>query len=318
MSRLAALVLTVPLLVAPMAAAAQPYPDSVPLPDDFAPEGIAVGAGSTFYVGSLVDGDIYRGDLRSGDGEVFIDAPPGRQATGLKVDERHRRLVVAGGVTGQAFVYDARAGAPLADVQLAPAGTGFINDVTVTRSAAYFTDSLNPVLYELPIAPDGTVGMPDTITLTGPAATIAGDFNLNGIDATPNGDTLIVAHSALGELFTVDPATGASQEIEVTGDPLTPGTLDGILLDGTTVWVVENFTERLVEVRLGPDLSTGEVTSVITDADVGGLFRVPTTVAEHGNRLALVNARFDQGFPPPLGEGIPPGTDYDVVLVDKS
>jgi hypothetical protein len=31
-----------------------------------------------------------------------------------------------------------------------------------------------------------------------------------------------------------------------------------------------------------------------------------TTVAEHGDRLAIVNARFDLG-PPPLGTGVPPG-----------
>jgi len=43
----------------------------------------------------------------------------------------------------------------------------------------------------------------------------------------------------------------------------------------------------------------------------------PTTVAEHGDLLAIVNARFDLGLPPPLGTGVPPGTDYDVVLVSK-
>ena len=54
--------------VASTASASDPFPDSIPLPDDFAPEGIAVGAGSSFFVGSLAGGDIYRGDLRSGTG----------------------------------------------------------------------------------------------------------------------------------------------------------------------------------------------------------------------------------------------------------
>jgi hypothetical protein len=53
---------------------------SVALPVDLQPEGIAVGTGSTFYVGSLWDGDIYRGNLRSGAGDVFIDVS-GRQAS---------------------------------------------------------------------------------------------------------------------------------------------------------------------------------------------------------------------------------------------
>ncbi len=109
-----ATVIAVVLGAAP--ALAGPFPDSVPLPDDFAPEGIAVGAGSTFYVGSLTTGDIYRGDLRSAAGGVFIDAPPGRAAVGLKADQAHRLLFVAGGATGAAYVYDLRSGAPGRDV----------------------------------------------------------------------------------------------------------------------------------------------------------------------------------------------------------
>jgi hypothetical protein len=122
------------------------WPASMPLPVDFAPEGIAMGTGSTFYVGSLRTGDIYRGDLRTGEGSVFIDAPPGRVALGLKADRRHRLLFVAGGPTGAAYVYDTRSGASVAVYQLAPSGTSLINDVVVTRDAAYFTDSFSPVL----------------------------------------------------------------------------------------------------------------------------------------------------------------------------
>jgi sugar lactone lactonase YvrE len=316
MSRFITAALVVPSLLLTVAAAA-PFPDSVPLPNDFSPEGIAVGAGPTFYVGSLADGDIYRGDLRSGQGAVFIDAPPGREAVGLKVDEPHHRLFVAGGITGHGYVYDTRDGAPLADVRFGPAGAAFVNDVVVTKGGAYFTDSVNPVLYKIPIAPDGRLGPPSTITLSGPASVLPGPFNLNGIDATPDGATLVVAHSSLGALFTVDPSSGASGRIELPDGSLVPGTLDGILLDGNTVWVVENFANQLAEVRLSPDLSSGQVASVLTNADVGGSFRIPTTVAEHGDRLAVVNARFDLGLPPPLGTGVPPGTSYDVTLVSK-
>src|SRR5215475_10445072 len=118
MSRLISAALVVPALVLTVAARS-PFPASVPLPEDFSPEGIAVGAGSTFYVGSLLDGDIYRGSLDSGNGAVFVDAPPGHQAGGLKVDEPRHRLFVAGGFTGHAYVYDTRDGSPLADFQLA-------------------------------------------------------------------------------------------------------------------------------------------------------------------------------------------------------
>jgi sugar lactone lactonase YvrE len=289
---------------------AKPFPDSVPLPVDFAPEGIALGAGSTFYVGSLTTGDVYRGDLRSGAGSVFIQAPAGRRATGLKADRAHHLLFVAGADTGAAFVYDTRSGAPVAAYQFAPRGAALLNDVVVTADGAYFTDSFNPVLYKIPIGSDGTLGQGSTIPVSGPAATIDPTTpNLNGIDATADGSRLIVNHTALGELFTVDPASGASEAIDVDG--LIPGTLDGIVLAGRNLWVVENFANTLVRVTLNPELSSGTITSVINSP----LFRIPTTVAKHGNRLALVNARFDLGLPPPFGPGAPPGTDYDVVLV---
>jgi sugar lactone lactonase YvrE len=291
-------------------AIAAPFPDSIPLPVDFAPEGIALGAGSTFYAGSLRNGDIYRGDLRSGAGGVFVHAPAGRVAVGLKADRAHRLLFVAGGDTGAAYVYDSRNGAPVATYQFAPSGAALLNDVVVTADGAYFTDSFAPVLYKIPIGRDGNLGQGATIALSGPAAAIDPTTpNLNGIDATPDGATLIVNHTALGGLFTVNPATGASAAITVDG--LIPGTLDGLLLAGRNLWVVENFANTLVRVTLSPDLSSGTITLVITSP----LFRVPTTVAKHGDRLALPNARFDLGLPPPFGPGAPPGTEYDVVLV---
>jgi hypothetical protein len=291
-------------------AATAPFPHVVPLPVDFQPEGIAVGTGATFYVGSLTDGDIYRGNLRSGKGAVFVDVS-GRAAAGMKVDEPRHRLWVAGGATGHGYIYDTRTGETLADLALAPPG-GLVNDVVVTRRAAYFTDTFAPHIYKVPIARNGTLGTPRTITVSGRAGA-TGDFGLNGIDAPRNGSTLIVNHTALGRLFTIDPATGVSRPISLTGGALVPGTLDGLLLDGKDVWVVENFANSLAKVSLSPDLGSGRLTARVTDPE----FRVPTTVAEHGHRLALVNGRFDVGFPPPFGPGAPPGTTFDVVVIDK-
>ena len=290
-------------------AAATPVARSIPLPVDFQPEGIASGAGSTFYVGSIVTGDVYRGDLRTGEGAVFVHAPSGRAALGLKLDRAHHLLFVAGGATGAAYVYSSRTGRPVATYQFATGGGTLLNDVVVTKRGAYFTDSFRAVLYEIPIGRSGRLGPGRTIPISGPAATLVpGGFNLNGIDATRNGSTLIVDHSALGALFTVSPRTGASAPIAVDG--LIPGSPDGLLLAGHTLWIVEN-ANTLVGVRLIPDLSRGLITTTITSP----LFDVPTTVARHGDRLAVVNGRFDLGFPPPFGPGAPPGTTFDVVVV---
>ena len=315
-------VLGVVLIVVVFAAASPAYPKSIPLPEDFAPEGIAVGYGDQFYVGSLTLGDVYRGDLRSGEGSVLVDAPAGRSAAGLKVVESRDWLVVAGGPTGHGYVYEARNGSEVADLTLTTATPTLINDVVATRRALWFTDSFNPVLYKVPIAPGGQLGAPETLALSGPAAQLPVEFpNLNGIEATRNGSTLIVNHTALGDLFTIDPITGESALIDVPGGANTPGTSDGILLQGRSLWVVENFANQVVEIELSPDLASGVHGTVITDADADGLFRVPTTVAAFGSRLALVNARFDLGFPPPFCPELTPcppeGTDFDVVVVTK-
>jgi hypothetical protein len=188
-------------------------------------------------------------------------------------------------------------------------GTGFSNDVAITRDALYFTHTFAPLIYEVPVGRDGSFGATREMTVTGPAGATGG-FGLNGIDATHRG-RLIVNHTDLGILALVDPVTGASQEIELSGPGLAAGTLDGLQLEGRTAWVVQNFANSLARVELSPDLTTGWVVDVITS----DLFRVPTTVARHGSTLALVNGRFDLGFPPPFGPGAPPGTDFDVVQV---
>ncbi|MGH3431202.1 MAG: superoxide dismutase, partial [Thermocrispum sp.] len=105
-------VLVAPLLAVP-AAATQP-PSSIPIPDDFQPEGIAIGTGDTFYVSSLRDGDIYRGDLSTGEGSLLVDTS-GRVATGMRVDEARKLLFVAGGPGGHIYVYDSRDGSEVAD-----------------------------------------------------------------------------------------------------------------------------------------------------------------------------------------------------------
>lgn len=289
-------------------AMAMPRPDSIPIPDDFQPEGIAVGEGNTFYVGSLRDGDIYRGDLRSGEGSLLVDVED-RVAVGMRVDSARDWLVVAGGPTGHAWVYDADDGTTVADLVLGAPGATFSNDVAITRDALYFTDTFAPRIYKVPIRADGSFAATEPITVTGPAAATGG-FGLNGIDSTHRG-WLIVNHTALGILALVDPSTGVSTEISLTGPALIADTLDGLQLEGRTAWVVQNFANSVARVKLSPDLTSGEVVDVITS----DLFRVPTTVARHGSTLALVNGRFDLGFPPPFGPGAPPGTDFDVVQV---
>jgi hypothetical protein len=276
-------------------------PHTIVLPGATSAEGIATGAGSTFYAGDLFAGDVFRGNLRTGAVEPFIDAPAGRNALGIRVDLEHGLLFVAGGFTGQGYVYDLRTGADVAQFQFGPPSGSIINDVIVSGGAAWFTDSTQPHLYRVPINDDGSAGDFTTLTVTGPAADLTGAFNLNGIAAAGDG-TLLVAHTGDGTVYTVDPLSGASAAIDGADVP----NVDGILFEAGRLWAVQNFSNQITELKLSGDRSSASVVQVITDP----AFRIPTTVARWGHRLAAVNARFDTGFPPTAAT-------YEVVEVSR-
>ena len=301
----ALLVLALSLSAVPLTSAAPfaAFPEVIPLPNGFQPEGIAVGIGSTFYAGSIPTGAVYRGDLRTGEGDLLVPAQAGRFAIGLKFDERSGLLFVAGGPTGYAYIYDGLSGANVAEIQLTTLPS-FINDVVVTREAAYFTNSFQPEMYRVPLADDGSLTDPPTsqvIPLGGDYQFTPGGFNANGIDAAPNGETLVIVNSSEGALYTVDPATGVASRIDLGTGAVPNG--DGILLHGRTLYVVQNFLNQVAVVELSPDFSQGSIQELITSS----LFRIPTTIARFGGRLYVVNARFDT---PPM-----PDTEYELVLV---
>ncbi len=180
------------VLAVPVALAKGPFPATIPLPPGWQPEGIAIGNGKTLYAGSRATGAVYKADLRTGKGAVLVQPVAGRAATGLKFNRG--RLFVSGAATGKAFIYDATTGALIREYQLAAAPT-FINDVAVTKDAAYFTDSQKAVIFKLPLGDGGTLpAAAQTLTLSGDFQLVAG-FNLNGIVASPDGKTLYVVQN---------------------------------------------------------------------------------------------------------------------------
>jgi sugar lactone lactonase YvrE len=299
--RLIGVLVAAGVLAVPVASAKGSFPSTIPLPNGWQPEGIAVGNGKTFYAGSRATGAVYSGDLRTGKGAVLVQGAAGRAATGLKFDRG--RLFVSGAATGKAFVYDANTGALIREYQLGtPPGT-FINDVAVTNDAAYFTDSNQAVIFKLPLGNDGTLpAAAQSLALTGEFQLLPG-FNLNGIVPSPDGKTLIAVQSNTGKLFTIDPNTGATRLIDLGGATLING--DGLLLHGKTLHVVQNTNNRIAVVALTPNLGSGTITGALTSPS----FDVPTTVVMFGNRLYAVNARFTT---PPT-----PTTTYTVVQVHR-
>lgn len=320
MKRVTVLVLSlffVLALVLPAAAAAA-FPEVIPLPTAFRPEGIALGPSQTFYAGSLADGTILKGSLRTGESDVLVPGAAGNLAVGMSYDVRSGNLFVAGGTNGVGRVYDGYTGALLAVYPMFSGGAygDFINDVIVTREAAYFTNSFAPYIYRVPLGPGGQ--LPDLaavqmIPLSGawvqePGAFV---FNANGIEAKQDGQTLIVVNSFAQSIYQVDPATGVATEILVydasdTTNPVDIPNGDGLVLQGQELYVVQNQLNQIAVIRLSPDLATGVIFEApITDP----MFAIPTTAAASGNALYVVNAKF--GSPPAT-------TDYEIIKVPRN
>ena len=287
------------------------FPDVIGLPDGTFPEGIAVGRGSTFYVGSLNDGSVLRGDLRTGEASP-LTAPTGPfSAVGLDVDNRNR-VWVAGGPSGTARVYDGASGALVAAFQFTAPFQSFINDVIVTGDAAWFTDSGTqnapdpgqfrfagePRLFRVPLERAGAIS--DSFEVVEVDVPDVAFPNLNGIETAPGNAGLVVAHTTLGALFTVDPASG---DAELTYDGGLQGA-DGLSRRGTVIHVVENGASRIASIAIDPSTGTGTLQS--TTPVVGA--ETPTTGALFGSALYAVDARF----------GTPAGPDvaYNVFRVD--
>jgi len=271
-------------LLMPFAAGATSrFPERIDLPNGFRPEGIAIGPGDTFYVGSIPTGAVVRGHLRTGESSILVPAQAGRAAIGIDNDHRGR-LFVAGGPTGHGFVYDARTGANIADYDFTVGDPPtFVNDVIVTRRAAWFTDSVNQVLYRVRIGRHGRLGPARTVPLIGDIQYQAG-FNVNGIDATRDGRTLVIVQSNTGKLFTVN-RRGRADEIELGGATVAG---DGLLLEGRKLYAVVRNPDRILVLRLSRDLESGRIVDEITHPDLDD----PTTIDEFGHRLYAVNGRF--------------------------
>jgi sugar lactone lactonase YvrE len=305
-----AILVAVPAAAAPTAGtsatattAAKPdlFPTEFALPTGFLPEGIAINVLPFAFFGSRADGDLYRVNLVTGNGTVFSQGP-GTPSVGLKLDFR-ARLFVAGGTGGDARVVNAFSGDIIASYTFGNTPT-FVNDVVLTPEAAWFTDSQQPFLYKLPLGRGGRLPDQDDVV----QVPLSGDyvhqpgFNLNGIARTPDGEALLAIQSPTGFLFRIDDS-GHATRVDLGGALLVNG--DGLLLSGSTLFVVQNRDNQVAVVQLNSTGTQGAVTQILTDPR----FDVPTTVAQFGNRLYLPNARFTT---PQL-----PTTTFNAVAIPK-
>lgn len=262
--------------------------------DQVFPEGIAFDRRTgRFYVGSTTDGTIFRGHLRR---PALREHLPGgadgrTTAIGMRLDGKGR-LYVAGGATGQMWVYDVRTRKLIRRFDTGLREGTFINDVAFDRwGNAYFTDSMHPVLWRVPataVRRGGGPGTPEAfLDFTGTPAEYQEGFNLNGIVPARGGRQLLAVASNTGKLFRIDLRDRSVAEVPVAGGELTAG--DGMQRLGGLLFVVRNQFGLVTTVRLG-GANRGRVISEYTDP----AFRFPTTAAVARGRLLVVNAQFDR------------------------
>ncbi len=287
---------------APAVAEGAGWPALIPI--EVSSEGIAAGPGKKFFVGNLRPtfpntslASIYVGDVSTGALAMLLPND-GRPTAGMKYDNRTGYLFAARGTSGWATVVHATTGATIADMQFAPNATtvpSFVNDVIVTKTAAYFTDSRRAVMYRVPLRADGALaGGFDVVPLTGDFVqggampclidNLPGPLFSNGIEVTANDQWLIINSLANGRLYRVDPATGAAKSIDLgTSDVCLA---DGNLLAGNTLYVMQNLLSRIAVVTLAPDFLSGKVERRITGTTP------MTTMARFGDYIYAVSAGF--------------------------
>lgn len=259
------------------------------------PEGVSYDPNNgNFYVGATTDGALYVGNVMESD-KMSVFSPAGADgrtaAVGTKVDS-DGNLWIAGGRTGSMWVYNGEDASLIAQFTT-PDGAAFINDLALTDSGVYFTDSFRPILWRVTDMASGEAE--PWLDFTGTAIQYTDGFNLNGIVATEDGRYLIVVHSIEGELYRIDTQTQEIIRINTGVVPLTGG--DGLVRVDNTVYVLRNRFGEIVPIILDEDLSSGQGGIILTST----LFAYPTTLAYTGNTFLVANSQFDlQGGNPVL------------------
>ncbi len=319
------------------AAAQQNWPEAIAIPTGFEAEGIELGKGHEFFLGahSLANlfgeaffgvphelsefaGAIYKGNLRTGEGAILV-LPTGKPVSGLSYDPRTDYLYAATGVvdlvngnfTDQGvIVYDASSGDLVTEITF---GDGIsINDCLVTRTGVYCTDSINPDLYKVVLEKGGrlpSTPVVEVIPMSG--FEMAPEFpglNANGLAGDFDGKQLVIVNIATGVLYRVDTASGEASPIAIEGaEQLFPNG-DGLYLHGRTLYIMQNFSDKIAVVQLSGDLSEGEFIKNIPTRP----FSVATTIIGFGNSLYAINTNiFERIF------GNPAEVQSEVVRLRK-
>ena len=311
------------------AVAEQNWPEAIAMPTGWEGEGIELGKGHEFFVGansfsslfgpypvSELAGAIYKGNLRTGVGD-FLVAPTGKSASGLSYDPRTDYLYAATGFGDftemGVTVYDASSGDVITEITF---GDGIvINDCLVTRTGVYCTDSINPDLYKVVLEKGGRLpSTPVVEKIPMPGFEMVPGFNANGLVGDFDGKQLVIVNITSGVLYLVDTASGDASPLVIEGaEQLFPDG-DGLYLDGRTLYILRNFSNKIAVVQLWEDLSGGEFIRNIPGEGEPNPLNIATTIIGFGNSLYAINTNMFDWF---IGGKPPAEVESDVVRLRK-
>lgn len=270
------------------------------------PESVTVDPSTgTFYVGSVKEGTIYKGQAGTPRLQVFSPGGADGRAIATGMFYSKGRLVVVGRQTGLIFVYDANNARLISKLDNGLAGKTFLNDVTFAADgSAYVTDSVNPVLYRVAPAANG-YELQEFLKYDGTVvkwvmAQGAAGINVNGIVATGDGRYLIIGKRNENALFRVDLKSKEIVPISMPAGML--NTPDGLFIDGNTLYVAQNTPKAVGVVKLSADFTSASLERNIPHPT----FAFPTSVAHYEGRLLVVSAQFDTAGSPAAVQGTQP------------
>jgi sugar lactone lactonase YvrE len=278
------------------------WPDLIPIPVGFEAEGIELGKDQDFFVGTVTwsgnltnAGAIYKGNLMTGEGQVLVQ-PTGKPVAGLSYDARSDYLYAAtghsGGFDGPRWeqgikVYAATSGRLLGEIIFGDEMV--INDVLVTDTGVYCTDSISTTLYKIPLENDGKVfaSTAEKIEMTGFVMDPDG-FNANGLVGDFDGKQLVIVNIRTGVLYLVDTESGVATPVNVQGEEQLFANGDGLNMDGRTLYIMQNFAQKIAVVDLSDDLTQGTFIKNLVSDD----FSIPTTITGFGSCIYAINTHF--------------------------
>lgn len=300
------------------AAVQEIWPEAISIPTGFESEGIEKGRGHEFFLGgfsfssffgpafgfpheqSAFAGAIYKGNLRTGKGAILVP-PTGKPVTGLSYDSRTDYLYAATGYsagygTGShwdqgVIVYDASSGDLVTEITF---GDGIlINDCLVTRTGLYCTDSINPDLYKVVLENGGRIPSPPVVEVIHmPDFEMVGVINANGLVGDFNGKRLVIVNTSTGVLYAVDTESGEVSPLQIQGaEQLFPNG-DGLYLEGRTLYILQNFSNKVAVVQLSGDVTGGSFIKNIPGEDATNPLNIATTIMGFGNSLYAINTHF--------------------------